>query len=158
MLPGDRLVCSFVRPIAVGDTFQTWPLHVTVVPWFRLADPTDRITHGLTEALKTIPPFIAVTDAETLMGPKHNRPVMLVSEPTPFRDIEQRTRNYLHKKRAWLVDETTKKPRSFRPHVTVQALDRLHTRDTFTTSSIFIVEQKGDYKQVVGEVILQPYE
>jgi 2'-5' RNA ligase len=158
MLPDDRLVCGFIRPIAVGDSFQTWPLHITVVPWFRLPDLTVSIVVGLTEALTPIAPFRATATAEALMGPRHNRPVALLAEPTPFQDIEQRVRNYLHKKRAWLVDETTKIQRPFRPHVTVQQIDQLLIGDSFATDSIYIVEQKGDYKQVVGEIKLHPHE
>jgi len=36
MLPGDRLICAFVSERKVGATFRLWPLHVTIVPWFRL--------------------------------------------------------------------------------------------------------------------------
>lgn len=158
MLPKDRLVCGFVRPTTVGAMFKTWPLHVTIVPWFRLTDATDSIIRSLTEALTPIRPFIVTANAETMMGPRHDRPVVLIAEPTPLQDIEQRVRTYFHKKRALLVDETTKKQRSFRPHVTVQKEDRLQTGDSFAVDSIYIVEQKGDYKQVVGEVALHPHE
>lgn len=158
MLPDDRLVCVFIQPKAVGDTFSTWPLHVTIVPWFRLPVATNDIVVGLAEALKPIPAFRSTTAAETMMGPHHNRPALLLAEPTPFHDIERRVRNYLHKKRAWLVDETTKKSRSFRPHVTLQKDDRLARGDQFMTNRLCVVVQKGGYKQVVGEVILEAYE
>lgn len=158
MLPDDRLVCAFVRPRAVGDTFRTWPLHVTIVPWFRLPVVTDRLVDGLAEAMKPISAFTSTAVAETMLGPRHNRPALLLAEPTPFRDIEERVRTYFHKKRAWLVDETTKKPRSFRPHVTLQKDDRLVSGHQFMTDRLYIVEQKGDYKQVVGEVRLELYE
>src|SRR6185437_16249370 len=108
MVPGDRLICAFVQPLAVGNTFPHWPLHVTVVPWFRLGDHTDQIVRWLTEALHPIAPFTATADKQTMLGPRQNRPAMLLHKPTPFQVIEQRVRTYFHKKRAWLVDETTK--------------------------------------------------
>lgn len=135
-----------------------WPLHVTIIPWFRLSDSTELITRGLAQAYKPIAPFMAVAEAEAMMGPKRNQPVVLLAGPTPFRDIEQRTRTYLHKKRAWLVDETTKRQRPFRPHVTNQLQDRLYPGDAFKTDNIYMVEQEGGHKQVVGEITLHPHE
>jgi 2'-5' RNA ligase len=154
MLPGDRLVCAFVEPHTKGETFRKWLLHVTIVPWFRLPDASDAIAQGLEQALKSIGPFKATIDGETIFGPRKNRPAMLIDPPTPFIEIERKVRGFLHKKRAWLVDETTKKQYEFRPHVTVQGEKKLNSGDTFLCDKLYIVEQKGDYKEIVGEVKL----
>ena len=87
-------------------------------------------------------------------GPKKNRPARLVLLPTPFTEVEQKVRNYFHKKRAWLVDETTKKPRQFRPHVTVQKDNALIEGQTFKVHKLYMVEQKGDYKEIIAEIPL----
>lgn len=152
MLPGDRLVCAFVRLIHVGYTFQQWPLHVTVVPWFRLPDSTEHIAASLTVALTSVAPFEATAAEQTMLGPRRNRPALLLHEPTPFHDVEQHVRAYFHKKRAWLVDETTKQRRSYRPHVTVQKDDRLTVGDRFTCDRVYLVAQMGGIKTVVGEI------
>jgi 2'-5' RNA ligase len=155
MQPGDRLICTLVRPISVNDTFITWPLHVTIVPWFRVDDTTNRIKVGLMRALSPISSFTATGGETTHFGPRHNRPAVLIVEPTPFHAVEQRVRTYLHKKRAWLVDETTKRPHTFRPHVTLQKNDQLQVGEAFQCDRVYIVEQKGDHKAVVGEVPFQ---
>lgn len=90
-----------------------------------------------------------------MFGPHHNRPATLLSSSTPFTSIEQRVRNYFHKKRAWLVDETTKIRREFRPHVTAQKTGRLREGDTFVCDRLYIVEQKGGFKEIVGEILLK---
>ena len=154
MVPGDRLICAFVRPLELGDTFPQWPLHVTIVPWFRLQDHTDHIVQGLTEALYQIAPFTATADAPVMMGPRRNRPATLLAKPTPFQVIEQRVRTYFHKKRAWLVDETTKIRRPYRPHVTFQGNERLQSGETFACDRLYVIEQFGEKKAVVGEIIL----
>ena len=154
MLPGDRLVCVFVETQKVGVHFKDWLLHVTIVPWFRLESSSETIAQGLQRAVTTIAPFEARAGDIVKFGPKKNRPARLLELPTPFTEIEQRVRSYLHKKRAWLVDETTKKPRQFRPHVTVQKAGELDEGQTFRVSSLYIVEQKGDYKEIVAEVPL----
>ena len=154
MQPRDRLICAFVQPLAEGDTFPYWPLHVTVVPWFRLGDASDHIVHGLTEVLKPITPFTATADIVVQLGPKRNRPAVLLRKPTPFQVIEQRVRTYFHKKRAWLVDETTKLHRAYRPHVTFQGEHKLRPGDSFRCDRLYVVEQFGDKKAVVGEIQL----
>ena len=147
MLPGDRLVCAFVEPQAVGKQFSDWLLHVTVVPWFRLDEPSEQIAVGLERALCPIGPFEARAGETVQFGPKKNRPARLLTPTVPLEELEKRARNYLHKKRAWLVDETTKKPRQFRPHVTVQKSDELTEGQKFKVHKLYIVEQKGDYRQ-----------
>jgi 2'-5' RNA ligase len=154
MLPGDRLICGFVEPQQVGATFQKWLLHITIVPWFRLCDGSQTISEGLERALSAIEPFDVVTGGGALFGPHKNRPAVLIQTPTPLNEIEQKIRSYFHKKRAWLVDETTKRQHVFRPHITVQDENSVGQGHTFRCGRLYIVEQKGDYKEIVSEVRL----
>jgi|GEM_PF-592764 len=147
MLPGDRLICAFVENRPVGVQFKHWFLHVTIVPWFRLEEPSDVIAQGLSRSLKSIRPFEAVADGEARFRSRQNSPVTLLQQPTPFTEIEQKVRAYFHKKRALLVDETTKKHYEFRPHVTAQGDEGLKFGDMFWCDRLYIVEQKGDYQQ-----------
>jgi len=153
MLPGDRLVCAFVEAQTVETQFNEWLLHVTIVPWFRLADSSKQIAAGLARAFSAIKPFEAVAGDIVKFGPKKNRPARLVEPVMPFEELEKLVRNYLHKKRAWLVDETTERPRQFRPHVTVQKVGRLTEGQIFKVYKLYIVEQKGNYKEITAEII-----
>lgn len=139
---------------SVGTEFEKWFLHVTVVPWFRLEDSSESIATGLKQAPQAIRPFEAVGDGVATFRSRKNQPARLLEQPTPFELIEQKTRAYLHQKRAWLVDETTKKRREFRPHVTSQEGAELAQGEKFIVESIYIVEQRGGRKEVVGEVKL----
>lgn len=152
MLPGDRLICAFVEKQPVGLQFKQWPLHVTIVPWFRLDEPSEVIAQGLERALAAIRPFELVAEGTAQFGPRGGRPVSLLRSSTEIVQIEEKVRTYFHKKRAWLVDETTKKRYSFRPHVTVQGDVRLQDGDTFSCDRLYIVQQKGDYKEITNEV------
>lgn len=154
MLPGDRLVCAFVEPQPVGTQFKTWLLHVTIVPWFRLEEATAVVAEGLVRALTIVGPFTAVGVGEALFGPQKNRPVRLLEPSAPFMQSEAKVRSYLHQKRAWLVDETTKRRYEFRPHVTAQGDLLLPAAVSFEIAQLYIVEQKGDYKEIVAEVRL----
>jgi 2'-5' RNA ligase len=152
MLPGDRLICAFVDPGYVGETFGDWFLHVTIVPWFRLDESSEVIAHGLSEALKAIGPFEAAGAGVASFRSRKKSLIRLLQLPTPFSGIEQKVRTYLHKKRAWLVDETTKRRYDFRPHVTSQGSQELARGEVFRCDRLYIVEQKGDYKEVVSEI------
>lgn len=155
MLPGDRLICAFVEQQTVHSALKRWPLHVTIVPWFRLDDASERLAQGLTRALKEVSPFETVMDGAAFFGIKKNRPVRLIAQPTPFSHIEAKARTYLHKKRALLIDETTKRRVAYRPHVTNQGMMGLSEGATFWCERIYIVEQRGDYKEIVSDVTLE---
>jgi 2'-5' RNA ligase len=152
MLPKDRLICAFVESQAPGAQFKTWPLHITIVPWFRLSDPSAQIAAGLQEALYGAARVAVSTGAVAQFGPRGNRQVRLLLPVERLEFIEEKVRGYLHKKRAFLLDETTKKPYSFRPHVTAQNGFLLPEGMTIQVTRLYIVEQKGDYKEIVSEI------
>jgi 2'-5' RNA ligase len=153
MLPGDRLICAFVQPVKVGTHFQSWLLHVTIVPWFRLPDSSEKLSQGLEKALSSIRPFTAIVGGEEKFGAKKNRPVNLL-ETSDFVQIQLKVREYLHKKRALIIDETTKIKRPYRPHITHQMNARPNEGDKVWCDRIFVVEQRGDHKSVVAEMRL----
>ena len=153
MLPGDRLVCVFTEPQPVGREFKTWLLHVTIVPWFRLPDETAAIAEGLAKALTDVKPFSSAVGETEMFGPKRQRPAHLM-ESAGFPEVENKVRTYLHKKRAWLVDETTKRKRQFKPHVTYQNDTHLAEGDSIKVDRAYIVEQLGGHKRIAAEVTL----
>lgn len=152
MLPDDRLICAFVEPQAVGGRFSGWPLHVTIVPWFRLDEQSEVIAHDLRRELRHVVPFMAIADGEAMFGPHKSRRVRLMQPVLAFKTPEQKVRGYLRKKHAWLVDETTKQHHEFVPHVTDQIDARLQEGHTFWCDRLYIVEQKGGRKEIVGEI------
>lgn len=154
MLPGDRLVCAFVKPQVVGTGFTDWPLHVTIVPWFRAELSTEDLSRELAETYEGIEPFVARVGQEAMFGADHSRPVNLIETKAPFADLEIRTRRMLHDHAAWLVDETTKRRWPYRPHVTAQASGRLQEGQTFGCTRVYVVAQQGASKLVAAEVQL----
>lgn len=154
MVPGDRLVCAFARPATVGDTFEEWLLHVTIVPWFRSDESSAVIADALRMAVAGIVSFEVVMGPTEKFGHNRGKSVNLVQLPSPFIEIEKRVRAYFHQQQTWLTDETTRRRRDYRPHVTAQKSGRLLPGDSFLCSDIYIVEQKGDYKEIMAEIHL----
>jgi 2'-5' RNA ligase len=152
MIPGDRLFCSFVESHEVGYTFGDWPLHLTIVPWFRTGTSSDVLVADVENAVSGVGAFTVQMGEETGFGHCGRKLVNVVELPSPLIDIEQKIRRILHGQNAWIVDETTKRRRAFRPHVTVQKSRRMQTDDTFVCDSVYIVEQKGGHKIVVNRI------
>lgn len=151
MVPGDRIFCAFVEPLRPKDVFNDWPLHATIIPWFR-TDMDDReLVRELRDRLGRLSPFRAVMGGEAKFG-RRRKSVTLVQTPTPLTTIEHEARDLLHELGAWIVDESIKQRRDYRPHITAQRSGRLHAGDSFDVRAIYIVEQKGDHKQVTSRI------
>lgn len=153
MLPGDRLICAFAKPQAEAK-FKAWPLHVTIVPWFRLAAPSLELAAEIEAVLAGTAAFEVIMAEETKLGHKKGKIGNWIAEPTQFMDIESRLRAVLKSHNAWLVDETTRQQRPFRAHVTAQAAERLQAGDRWHCDRLYIVEQTGDYKEIMAEIPL----
>jgi 2'-5' RNA ligase len=138
----------------LGAQFKQWPLHVTIVPWFRLNKSSEDISSDLKSLLEGIQSFEVKMGENAVFGYKGSKLVTLVKLPSSFEEIEPRVRTYFHQQNAWLVDETAKRPRVFRPHVTVQGGKGLAKGDRWICDRLYIVEQKGNQKEVAGVITL----
>src|SRR5438132_1325280 len=125
MRPGDRLICAFVNPINEGAQFKEWPLHVTIVSWFRLDITSAQLAQALQAHFIGSEPFKIDVQAEAQLGYKKRKTVNLVTAPELIK-LEGQTRRWLHAHKAWVVDEADKTRRGFRPHVTHLKTGRLY--------------------------------
>ena len=148
MIPGDRLLCVLVRPLEQGAEFKDWPLHITIVPWFRTDTSTETLAGELRQALQEQKPFLITVDGEAHFG-RRRKPVNLIMLPSPLTDLETAARQLLRSHDAWMVDETTKVKRPFRPHITAQKSVQPREGDRIMCDNLYIIEQKGDHKEVV---------
>lgn len=153
MRPGDRLICTFTEPQPAGFRFKKWPLHVTIVPWFRLSLPPAELARNYKRHLVGSQPFEVTVGGPAEFGYKKRKQVNLVVAPE-LRRLEGQTRRFLHAHKAWVVDEADKTRRGFRPHITVQDGGRAREGDTFRCDRLYVVAQHGDYKEVEAEAIL----
>src|SRR5579884_2039323 len=126
MKPGDRLVCSFIKDIDRGTRFKAWPLHLTIVPWFRAEEPLKKLEDGLAGSIKGIKEFTATAGETAFFGHKKSKEVTLIDQPSAYSDLEKSVRAYLKSLSAWIVDESTKRKPVFRPHVTAQEGKKLN--------------------------------
>lgn len=153
MMPGDRLICMFVDSFGQGHEFSDWPLHLTIVPWFRNGMASDDLTAQFERALQGVGPFEMKVDGEARFG-RRKKLVNLIETPSPITKVEQIIRRSLQDNDSWIVDETTKIRRHFRPHITEQNYARVQSGDKISVDRLYIVEKRGDYKEIVATVNL----
>ena len=153
MLPGDRLICAFVKKQPIGSTFSDWPLHITIVPWFRLNIPSSQLAEQLKVHYIGSDAFRVTVLEETQLGYKRRKVVNLVAAPELMK-LEGQTRRLLHAHKAWVVDEADKTRSGFHPHVTALNIGRVREGDNFKCDRLYIVSQHGHFKQIDNEVIL----
>lgn len=152
MLPGDRLICAFLEGRTTGDIFTDWPLHITIIPWFRTDVSADDLTKEITDMLSGVAPFDMHIDGEAGFGYKGRKQVDLIALPSSLEAIERKCREILRGHDAWLVDETTKQRRPFRPHVTRQKNQRVHHGESYRCDVLYIVGQKGGCKEILVKI------
>ncbi|MDB5186335.1 MAG: hypothetical protein JWL85_858 [Candidatus Saccharibacteria bacterium] len=150
MRPSDLLICCFVRPYAPGDTFKEWPLHVTIIPWINGDRSPEELAQALAEALTGIKPFEVVVGPEAWRN-RQRRLVNLIVEPTPFTEVYEIAKKVVGQLGFRFL---TKLHSPFKPHISAQKGERLHEGDTFICNAVYIIEQKGSYKEIVGKVRL----
>jgi 2'-5' RNA ligase len=147
MLPGDRLICAFVKTQSVNAVFKEWPLHITIVPWFRLAKPSSKLAEELQEHYVGSRGFRVTVLNQAQFGYKKRKTVHLVAA-TELMKLESQTRRLLQSHKAWIVDEADKTRNGFRPHVTVLNTGNLREGSSFQCDRIYIVSQHGSFKQI----------
>lgn len=154
MQTGDRLICVLLKPLAVGYTFKNWPLHVTILPWSRTEVSSEELTDELRYIFADIRPFTMHVAGEAGFGYKGRKLVNLIAKPSLLDALESRARKVLHGHKAWIVDEANGFKRQFRPHITENKSGRAHAGESYACDALYIVEQKGEHKEVTGKIIV----
>ena len=155
MQAGDRLAAILLHPLTTGARFQDWPLHITLVPWFRPANGTAELTVLLEAALGGIRPFEITVGKDAFFGYHGRKLVSLIQMDDSLALIERTIRRIIKDRGGWIADEKTRRKRTFYPHVTVQGMQRVHQEDHIFIDRFTMIEQEGSGKNVVGEVMLR---
>lgn len=84
----DYLAVCMLEPIEVGTQFTQWPLHMTIVPWFKAPDLT-----AVEEKLKPIAaehrPFDVEVGERAYFGPRGKLPVMRIENIPELQSLHE---------------------------------------------------------------------
>jgi 2'-5' RNA ligase len=148
LIPGDKLACLLISPLESGIKFKDWPLHVTIVPWFRSRLDATTLSDEIKKGISNFSKFEFEIDDVAYFGKNQNKEVNLISSSLALNRLEQIVRQIIKANSAWIVDQTARLKHDFRPHVTVQRDQRLHKGDRIVCSRLYLIEQLGEIKQV----------
>ena len=89
---GSLIIVHLVESIETGAVFPRkraeWPLHITLVPWFYLADDQrEAFLQALTELAAAYAPFTVNVGEEEKFGPDKDVSVNLLVEQAPVRSL-----------------------------------------------------------------------
>lgn len=154
MKPGDRLVTALVGTHSVGQKFNEWLLHVTIVAWFGSTLSSEEIAQTLAKRLKGIKPFEVTMAGEERLGFGGSALVNLVAQPTPFMEIQKIVEQTLDELGVIMTGTRGTWGEFYKPHVTVQAAERLHEGDTWPCDRLYVVSQQGGFNEIDAEIPL----
>jgi 2'-5' RNA ligase superfamily len=122
MLPGDRLIVAFLRPRTVDTAFERWPLHITIVPWFRSKVSTTELQQKLVEAYANIGPFSTSVGPEEQFGYHAAVTVNVLAIPNGFEHLQERTVKVLEELAIPVVAHHWD-PNDFRAHIHISRVN-----------------------------------
>jgi len=77
------MVCHMLEEAPEGHQFSNWPLHLTVIPWFRVEEEALPSTLlAIEETAKRVGSFAVRTKGNAWYGPKDDVPVTEVEDTT----------------------------------------------------------------------------
>lgn len=153
MRPGDYLLCLFGEDFEVDHTFKAWPLHLTLVAWFRPKD--DQFEQAITQLVSRYQPLsLQATLEGQHFGHQPGKLATLVVQDPKLMDLQRTLHHYLQSAGAWLVDDTTRLQRAFIPHITEQGSTTLRDGDRFVCNHVYMVEQLGGVKRIRAAIPL----
>lgn len=150
MQPRDLLVGVFIEKFDVGDTFEEWPLHVTLVPWFRLETAKEQFIRKLKKELAPIKPFTDTAGEREIFSKREAN----VLDKRKWQTLHEAVLACVYNTAEPAARQFRFVAEAFQPHVTVQPDGGLRAGESVEADVVYVVEQRGDYKQVVETINL----
>lgn len=157
MIPGDLLICAFINSnnIDLNLEFKEWPLHITVVPWFRLRSKIDNLNSELQKEIIKINKIDVDIGEEDYFGFNKDKLVNLISNPNKLNSIEKLVRRIVKNHAFWLVDNTSKRHIKYNPHVTAQLAGRVNKTEKYNINKLYLIKHYGKNKKVIKIINLK---
>jgi 2'-5' RNA ligase len=114
----DFLVVCMLAPIEVGTQFTQWPLHMTLVPWFKASDEKT-VQEIVQNATSVHHPFSVTIGERAYFGPAGKLPVLKIVNTPDLQSLHESVLQAV--KDAGLQIEGRYTGDNYSPHVTQQA-------------------------------------
>jgi hypothetical protein len=151
------VLVKFLESMPDGTEFpgNNWPLHLTIVGHFTVTWNEAELTRKLRELLSMQPMITVCAQHDELFGPQRDIPVTVL-EPAPELISLHNKVVTLLKTGHSVFDNLEFIESGYRPHVSIQADDRLHEGDVVQIEAVSLVDMApgGDTsrRRVAGSV------
>lgn len=112
----EYLLAFILEPLEKGSQFIAWPLHITLVPWFRTAHKEAQILYDTKTAVEQFEPFTVRGVQRAQFGWRGSVAVTAVASPA-LHDLHRALLGTLERGQYQLMN-TRHMGDSFQPHVT----------------------------------------
>lgn len=135
------VVAHFINADNVPDEFvaSQWPLHVTLLANFTIAQPLEKLISALANYAKQTKVFDITADGEAQFGPEGNVSVSLIRPNENIAEIHSQL-TIMTEELGAVYDETRFMGDGYRPHATIQADSRLADGQVITVNNFTLVD------------------
>ena len=129
---------SSLDDIKVGDQFEQWPLHVTVMPWFSL--PEGRLApfdNRLRNMMHNYKPMTMTGKQEAMFGPESDVRVRVVGDLGAFAVMHEAMRVLVNDNDGEVLSPYVGD--AFVPHITFQGEQGIDEGQVFTLSGLQLI-------------------
>lgn len=91
----NQIIAIGAEPFEQGQEFDVWPLHITLVPWFKDAKQS-KVSDGLEAISGYIKPFHVHLGEKALFGARNDIPVRLVKENDTLLNLHLKALTVVH--------------------------------------------------------------
>ncbi len=139
-----------LEPLALQAPFRFWPLHITLVPWFK-AGNAESVAAAIAPVVAAVTPFTVTAGERAMFGPRQNVPVRRIKASAALQSLHGLLLDAVEEQGWEVAGRYTGK--HYTPHVTQKA--GRDAEEQIFISNIHIVEaMPQSYRQAVAKLEL----
>jgi 2'-5' RNA ligase len=157
--PGDCVLVSLLQPLAPAERFRHWPLHFTVMPWFRTPLSDQDIHAEFGNIIHSFPRFTLTMGQEAYFGHDGKVPVRVAQSPNQLEKLHTELFAMMQQHPKFHILDMQHCGKNFRAHVTLHTDEPLREGDIVACNELQLVRLShihpgGSTKEIVSEVRL----
>ena len=138
----EYVICILLGDYKKGEELISWPLHITLVPWFA-TDDIEKLKYNLADVLGHDHQILVAVGEERTWGPNS---VNVIENSTPLHDMHNRVLTLIETSGKLLVNKQYTGI-NYTPHITHQKSLAKRPGDNVIINNVYIVERDIESRQ-----------
>jgi len=137
------ILSADIEPVAIGDSFESLPLHVTLVHWFSLGVANiDDVRGVCNSTIESSEYLTTIATERALFGPSHDIPVMRLHKTSELSRVHQRVVDGLGLVGVRFLGRPEWIGEGWNPHVTDTSSDKLAVGGRVELDTVHLFENR----------------